>query len=394
MKIFKILFLTTFLSTTNCSFIGDKFLSKKDNNKDNNNENEIVVSDKEEVNRERVYIEDEIDNKNEESTKGDFLKGDEQITEDQEYPNLANVPDRPDPSISIEEQEKIIQDIKDGNVANLEPVPSLKVNESSLNNLDQINEVEKQNDYNLKNDFERTQSIREILNNKLKEIDNFKPNKDTSQNIVKLSEEEKELSALARSLKDIKTTEEAQKVETRIQKNDLVYSPKDIEDILGLKGLDVSSFDDSKTIKQEDKTIKVQVTDKKNNENNKKILNDRSVPVARITFSHGSTSINSKDLNEIKKVVNLFFENKAKKIVIVGHASSRTNYDMDLTKHALINFNISLERATKVMKELSLSGLNNEKIELVALSDSEPLYPEIMPSLEAANRRAEIFIEY
>ena len=140
MKVFKILFLTTFLSTTNCSFVGDKFLSKKDNN----NENEIVVSDKDEVVSERVYIEDKIENKNKESNKGDFLKGDEQITEDQEYPNLANVPDRPDATISIEEQEKIIRDIKDGNIANLEPVPSLGVDESSLNNLenqsDQINE--------------------------------------------------------------------------------------------------------------------------------------------------------------------------------------------------------------------------------------------------------------
>ena len=129
MKVFKILFLTTFLSTTNCSFVGDKFLSKKDNN----NENEIVVSDKDEVVSERVYIEDKIENKNKESNKGDFLKGDEQITEDQEYPNLANVPDRPDATISIEEQEKIIRDIKDGNIANLEPVPSLGVDESSLN---------------------------------------------------------------------------------------------------------------------------------------------------------------------------------------------------------------------------------------------------------------------
>ena len=392
MKVFKILFLTTFLSTTNCSFVGDKFLSKKDNN----NENEIVVSDKEEAVSERVYIEDKIENKNKESNKGDFLKGDEQITEDQEYPNLANVPDRPDATISIEEQEKIIRDIKDGNIANLEPVPSLGVDESSLNNLenqsDQINEEVKQNNYNLKNDFERTQSIRSILDNKLNEIDSFRPNKDTSQNNI--SEEEKELHALARGLKDIKTAEEVQKVEKRIQKNDLFYSPKDIEDILGLKGLDVSSFDNSKTIRQEDKTIKVELANKKNNENNKIILNDRSVPVARITFPHGSTTINGGDLNEIKKVVNLFYENKAKKIVIVGHASSRTNYDMDLTKHALINFNISLERATTVMKELSLIGLNSEKIELVAMSDSEPLYPEIMPSLEAANRRAEIFIEY
>ena len=47
-----------------------------------------------------------------------------------------------------------------------------------------------------------------------------------------------------------------------------------------------------------------------------------------------------------------------------------------------------------VMKEFSTIGVNSQKIELVAMSDSNPLYAEIMPSLEAANRRAEIFIQY
>ena len=100
------------------------------------------------------------------------------------------------------------------------------------------------------------------------------------------------------------------------------------------------------------------------------------------------------DLSKIKQVAELFIQNEGKKIVIVGHSSSRTNYDMDLTKHALVNFNISLERARIVMKEFSTIGLNSQKIELVAMSDSNPLYAEIMPSLEAANRRAEIFIQY
>ena len=99
-------------------------------------------------------------------------------------------------------------------------------------------------------------------------------------------------------------------------------------------------------------------------------------------------------MSKVKKVAKLFYENEGKKIVIVGHASSRTNYDMDLTKHALVNFNISLERARKVMSEFSIIGLNSQRMELVAMSDAKPLYAEIMPRLEAANRRAEIFIQY
>ena len=46
------------------------------------------------------------------------------------------------------------------------------------------------------------------------------------------------------------------------------------------------------------------------------------------------------------------------------------------------------------MKEFSTIGFNSTNIELVAMSDASPLYAEIMPSLEAANRRAEIFIQY
>ena len=123
-------------------------------------------------------------------------------------------------------------------------------------------------------------------------------------------------------------------------------------------------------------------------------IDKREIPVARITFNHGSTQLTDEEFVKIKQVANLFYENEGKKIVIVGHSSSRTNYDMDLTKHALVNFNISLERARKVMSKFSEVGLKSEKIELVAMSDAKPLYAEIMPRLEAANRRAEIFIQY
>ena len=117
---------------------------------------------------------------------------------------------------------------------------------------------------------------------------------------------------------------------------------------------------------------------------------EQRIDVAR----YNASQLSDEDFSKIKKVANLFYENEGKKIVIVGHASSRTNHDMDLTKHALVNFNISLERARKVMREFSTIGLNSQKIELVAMSDAKPLYEEIMPRLEAANRRAEIFIQY
>ena len=120
----------------------------------------------------------------------------------------------------------------------------------------------------------------------------------------------------------------------------------------------------------------------------------RDVPIASISFPHGSSKLTNKDLEKIKNIIKMFNENKGRKLIIVGHSSSRTIYDMELTKHTLVNFNMSLERATVVMNQFSTIGLENEKMEMIAMSDAEPLYPEIMPRLEAANRRAEIFIQY
>ena len=209
-----------------------------------------------------------------------------------------------------------------------------------------------------------------------------------------MDEQEKELHDLARGLKDIKTSEEINKVEEKIKKNNLYYTPQDIEEILGLKvnKIDKEKELPKKAIKNKNEIEKKQdiqettVIDKK--------MDVNEVPVARVTFNHGSSQLSDEDLRKIKEVANLFIQNEGKKIVIVGHSSSRTNHDMDLTKHALVNFNMSLERARKVMTEFSTIGMNSQTIELVAMSDAKPLYAEIMPSLEAANRRAEIFIQY
>ena len=226
---------------------------------------------------------------------------------------------------------------------------------------------------------------------KLEQIESFKPDSSYSKNQAVMNDEEKELHSLAKELKNIKTQEQIINIEDKIMKNDLFYSPKDIEEILGLRGLD----------KEEEKNEviakKTNISEKKNIAETKiieKRIEEREVPVARITFTHGSSQLSDDDLSKVKKVAKLFYENEGKKIVIVGHASSRTNYDMDLTKHALVNFNISLERARKVMSEFSIIGLNSQRMELVAMSDAKPLYAEIMPRLEAANRRAEIFIQY
>ena len=399
MKFLKILLLSSTLLFANCSLINDKFISKSNKNK--KSQEEEVAKDQnnelpeEELIVERVYIEDEKKKKDGEIQEG--LRGDSEFQNNTEYPNLADVPTRPDPAISLEEQEDIVRNLE--NNSQLEPVPSETVIEDRVSNLEtSFNQEEekvrnKKKKYRNINPSDTVASIRDVQLSKLNEIQSFKP---SAKNLNKenVTEEEKELHDLARGLKDIKTADEVNKVEEKIKKNDLYYTPDDIEEILGLK---VSRVDKVKELPKKPIINKKEIEKKKDTPETTiidKKMDVKEVPVARVTFNHGSSQLSDEDLRKIKEVANLFMQNEGKKIVIVGHSSSRTNYDMDLTKHALVNFNMSLERARKVMRQFSTIGMNSQTIELVAMSDAEPLYAEIMPSLEAANRRAEIFIQY
>ena len=384
MQSLKILMLSSIFLFANCSLINDKYFSKSDkDSNDKSEEQEIVM--------ERVYIEDEKEEKKI-VQKQEGLQGDTEYQNNIEYPNLADVPTRPDPSISLEEQDSIIKNLENDNFQ-LEPTPSVPVAEGKVSSIKK--NYNRKKAQTLDDEFQLYEDtgnyIRNLQISKLEEIKNFKPDSSYSKNQITRNEEEEELHSLAKELKNMKTQEQIINIEDKIMKNDLFYSPKDIEEILGLRGLD----------KEEEKNEviakKTNISEKKNIAETKiieKRIEEREVPVARITFTHGSSQLSDDDLSKVKKVAKLFYENEGKKIVIVGHASSRTNYDMDLTKHALVNFNISLERATKVMSEFSTIGLNSQRIELVAMSDANPLYAEIMPRLEAANRRAEIFIQY
>ncbi|MCZ6721428.1 MAG: OmpA family protein [Proteobacteria bacterium] len=80
-------------------------------------------------------------------------------------------------------------------------------------------------------------------------------------------------------------------------------------------------------------------------------------------------------------------------IRVVGHASLRTR-DMDLARHKLVNFELSVDRARTVAQELIRQGVPLGRVFVEARGDSEPVTHEIMPAGEAENRRAEIFISY
>ena len=64
---------------------------------------------------------------------------------------------------------------------------------------------------------------------------------------------------------------------------------------------------------------------------------------------------------------------------------------MDLVRHHLVNFNVSLNRGNTVARELIDSGVPKEAVFVIALSDSRPLYKEVMPSGDAGNQRVEVY---
>ena len=118
---------------------------------------------------------------------------------------------------------------------------------------------------------------------------------------------------------------------------------------------------------------------------------DGAIKVATIHFGNGSAALSSRDRQIIANALQLKRE-RGGRIHIIGHASSRTR-SLDPLRHKMLNFKISVDRADAVARELIRLGMNKEDLLVDAISDSQPMYFEFMPTGEAGNRRAEIYLE-
>ena len=68
---------------------------------------------------------------------------------------------------------------------------------------------------------------------------------------------------------------------------------------------------------------------------------------------------------------------------------------MPIAEHKLVNFMISDKRAQSVAQIfIKKHNFPGEKLLTEAVSDSKPLFKEIMPAGTKANQRTEIFIIY
>lgn len=148
---------------------------------------------------------------------------------------------------------------------------------------------------------------------------------------------------------------------------------------------------------EKEKKIEKQISQKQTNIPNVPPPINKTEPsiayqAATIFFADGSTVVASKYYPELSKIAQMAKEKNAH-ITVYGFSSSRTK-DMDIAKHKMVNFKISLKRAENVVAALVKAGVDKNSIKLEALSDTMPLYSEAMPAGERMNRRAEIYVSY
>ncbi|MFQ6016826.1 MAG: OmpA family protein [Kiloniellaceae bacterium] len=121
-------------------------------------------------------------------------------------------------------------------------------------------------------------------------------------------------------------------------------------------------------------------------------LPGRTELVGVVYFAHGSAALDANDRRVLRDIVTLHRQ-RGGSIRVVGHASARTAV-VDALRHSVANFEMSWQRANAVAAALVELGAERDKVRAEARSDSQPVYHEFMPTGEAGNRRAEVFLEY
>ena len=116
-----------------------------------------------------------------------------------------------------------------------------------------------------------------------------------------------------------------------------------------------------------------------------------TVAVHTIFFANGSARLGPRGRREVRRAYRAYRE-QGGVLRVIGHASSRTR-DLDPMRHHLVNFKVSLDRANAVARQVIRLGARPEAVRVDAVSDSEPVYFEVMPAGEAGNRRTEVRIE-
>ncbi len=188
----------------------------------------------------------------------------------------------------------------------------------------------------------------------------------------------------------VSTVDEIETVEPVEPAKVVKVETEDVEPIV-VSNKDVKSYSDR------DNDLKNITTETDAIEDEKKLEDEIKAPTMHylagtIYFENGGAAVGSNYRQLLKKIAKLVKDNDAI-VTVYGFASSRTR-DTDPASHKLANFKISAERAENTAKALIKVGVAADKIMVQAMSDSMPMYQEVMPEGERLNRRSEIYLTY
>jgi len=112
-------------------------------------------------------------------------------------------------------------------------------------------------------------------------------------------------------------------------------------------------------------------------------------PMIRIYFDHGSTDLDTQDVQKIATIGQKYNANQGNIISVEGHASERADVD-DPVKRKEINLKVSMDRAYSVARALIYNGIPASSIRTVAWGEERPPMVTDGMSSEEAARRVEI----
>ena len=164
-----------------------------------------------------------------------------------------------------------------------------------------------------------------------------------------------------------------------------------LEDKVVVAENEVSEVEDVKVEDEKNEEVAAKVEDEKEND---VVDNGPTMHylAETIYFDNGSSVVDYKFYDELRAVAKVAKKNNAM-VIVHGYASSRTR-NTDPVSHKLANFKVSSDRANSVVKILLKQGVKPNRIIAQALSDSSPVYQEVMPEGERLNRRVEIYLTY
>jgi len=116
------------------------------------------------------------------------------------------------------------------------------------------------------------------------------------------------------------------------------------------------------------------------------------VQVAVIQFGPMSSELNGKDQSVLARVAQVQRSNGGKVRIVAHSAQDAAGSSPDAL--ARDNFEVSRQRALAVANQLMRLGVPANRIAAEAASDEEPAYETNTARGIAANRRAEIFVEF